>query len=204
MTTLLIDRFSFAERLSHWLSAICFLYAAFTGLALWSPRLFWLSGVFGGGETVRAWHPWAGLFFTAALGVMFARWARQMQLDEDDQLWLAKGHLYAQNLHDGIPESGRFNAGQKLLFWTQSASAFFLLLSGVVMWFPEVAPRSLRLISVLVHPICATVSIAGVIVHLYMSTMAVPGSLQAMMHGKVRHGWARSHHGKWYRDVSGK
>ena len=45
-----IDRFSFAERASHWISAACFLYAALTGLALWSPKLFWLSGVFGGGE----------------------------------------------------------------------------------------------------------------------------------------------------------
>jgi len=142
MTTKSIERFSFAERASHWISALCFLYAAFTGLALWSPRLFWLSGVFGGGETVRAWHPWAGLIFTCALGVMFKRWAGQMQLDQDDQVWLAKSHLYAQNLEVDIPESGRFNAGQKMMFWLQSASAFFLLLSGVVIWFPEQAPRT--------------------------------------------------------------
>lgn len=199
-----IERFSFAERASHWISALCFLYAAFTGLALWSPRLFWLSGVFGGGETVRAWHPWAGLFFAIALGVMFRRWAKEMQLDEEDQVWLSKSALYAQNIEEGIPESGRFNAGQKMMFWLQSASAFFLLLSGVVIWFPEVAPRSLRLIAVLVHPASAAVSLVGIIVHFYMSTMAVPGSMGAMVRGKVSEGWARSHHGKWYREVTGR
>ena len=199
-----IERFSFAERASHWTSALCFLYATFTGLALWSPRLFWLSGVFGGGDTVRAWHPWGGLFFVIALGVMFRRWAGQMQLDADDQIWLAKSHLYAQNEEAGIPESGRFNAGQKLMFWLQSASAFFLLLSGVVIWFPEVAPRSLRLTAILLHPVCAAVSMGGIMVHFYMSTMAVPGSMTAMVRGTVSNGWARSHHGKWYRDLSGK
>lgn len=204
MTTKSIERFSFAERVSHWTSAACFLYAAFTGLALWSPKLFWLSGVFGGGETVRAWHPWAGLFFSLALGIMFRRWAAQMQLDQDDQEWLAKSHLYAQNLEAGIPESGRFNAGQKMLFWVQSASAFFLLLSGVVIWFPEVMPRALRLTALLLHPVCAAVSIGGIIVHIYMSTMAVPGALDAMVHGKVTPGWARSHHGKWFRQVAGR
>ena len=112
--------------------------------------------------------------------------------------------MYAQNLGTGIPESGRFNAGQKMMFWLQSASAFFLLLSGVVIWFPEVAPRSLRLIAILLHPVCAAVSMAGIIVHFYMSTLAVPGALHAMVHGKVSAGWARSHHGKWYRDVSGR
>jgi len=199
-----IERFSFVERVSHWTSALCFLYAAFTGLALWSPRLFWLSGVFGGGETVRAWHPWAGLFFSVALGVMFRRWSAQMQLDTDDEIWLAKSHLYAQNLEVDIPESGRFNAGQKMLFWMQSASAFFLLLSGIVIWFPEVAPRTLRLIALLMHPVCAAVSIGGIMVHFYMSMFAVPGALDAMVHGKVSEGWARSHHGKWYRQVTGR
>ncbi|HEU0121531.1 MAG TPA: formate dehydrogenase subunit gamma [Bryobacteraceae bacterium] len=196
-----IERFTFAERASHWISALCFLYAAFTGLALWSPRLFWLSGVFGGGETVRAWHPWGGLFFFLALGVMFRRWFRQMYLDTDDQTWLAKSHLYAQNMEVDVPESGRFNAGQKMMFWLQSASAVFLLLSGIVIWFPEVAPRSLRLIAVLLHPVCAAVSMGGIMVHFYMSTFAVPGSLDAMIHGNVSEGWARSHHGKWYREV---
>ncbi|MBM3788129.1 MAG: formate dehydrogenase subunit gamma [Acidobacteria bacterium] len=202
--TKLIDRFSFAERASHWVSAACFLYAMFTGLALWSPRLFWMSGVFGGGETVRAWHPWAGMFFAAALGVMFRRWSAQMRLDADDRVWLAKSHLYAQNIEAGMPESGRFNAGQKMLFWTQTAAALTLVITGIVLWFPESMPRALRLGAILLHPAAASVSIGGIIVHIYMSTIGVPGALQAMVRGRVTAGWARSHHGKWYREVAGR
>jgi cytochrome b subunit of formate dehydrogenase len=56
-----ITRFTFEERAVHWLAALSFLYAALTGLALWSPRLFWLSSIFGGGVTVRSWHPWYDL-----------------------------------------------------------------------------------------------------------------------------------------------
>ena len=55
-----VPRFSFEERAIHWLAALSFLYAALTGLALWSPRLFWLASIFGGGNTVRGWHPWGG------------------------------------------------------------------------------------------------------------------------------------------------
>ena len=58
MTERRIERFSFIERMMHWLAALSFLYAALTGLALWSHRLYWLAAVFGGGETVRGWHPW--------------------------------------------------------------------------------------------------------------------------------------------------
>ena len=68
-------RFSFAERATHWMAALSFLYAAFSGLALWSPHLFWLSSVLGGGETVRRWHPWGGVLFGVALGLMFRNWA---------------------------------------------------------------------------------------------------------------------------------
>lgn len=55
-----VHRFSFYERVVHWLTALSFLYAALTGLALWSPRLYWIAAVFEGGETVRAWHPLGG------------------------------------------------------------------------------------------------------------------------------------------------
>lgn len=199
-----VKRFSFAERASHWLSAASFLYAAFTGLALWSPKLYFLAGVFGGGDTVRGWHPWAGMIFAVALGVMFRRWARQMQLDADDMVWLSKSHLYAQNVEVGLPDSGRFNAGQKMLFWTQSAGAAALLVTGVVLWFPELMPRWARLGAILLHPAAAAVSIGGIIVHVYMSTLAVPGALRAMVRGTVSEGWAKSHHPKWYREVSGR
>jgi formate dehydrogenase subunit gamma len=61
-------------------------------------------------------------------------------------------------------------------------------------------PRGLRLAAVLVHPSAAIVSIAGIVIHIYMGTAAVPGALRGMVDGWVSEGWARAHHPRWYRD----
>ncbi|MEE8586133.1 MAG: formate dehydrogenase subunit gamma [Acidobacteriota bacterium] len=197
-----VVRFSFSERLAHWLAALSFLYAGLTGLALWSPRLYWLASVFGGGATVRAWHPWGGVIFFAALGTMFVRWAGQMRLDREDRQWLGRAHRYAVHDESGLPEAGRFNAGQKALFWMQVCCTLLLLASGVALWFPSAVPQSLRLAAILIHPAVAVVSMAGIIVHIYMGTAAVPGAFRGMMQGWVTSGWARSHHPKWHREIS--
>lgn len=196
-----IERFSFVERLTHWLVAISFVYSGLSGTALWSQKMWWTAAVLGGGETIRAWHPIAGVIFGLLLATMFRRWARQMRLDADDREWLGKSVQYAMNDERGLPAAGRFNAGQKMLFWLQSTSAVFLFLSGMVLWFPEVMPRSLRLIAVLVHPLAAIASLGGIVVHIYMSIFVVPGALRAMTRGWVTGEWASSHHFKWFKQV---
>ncbi len=199
-----VSRFSVAERVTHWLVALSFLYAALTGLALWSPRLYWLAAVFGGGTTVRGWHPWGGVAFAVFFAVMFRRWRRQMALDGDDRRWLRLAHRFAVHDETGLPEAGRFNAGQKALFWTQGTSALLLVASGFVLWWPESMPRVLRLAALLLHPVAGVVSIAGLIVHIYMGTAAVPEAFRGMVQGWVRPGWAASHHPKWYRELRGR
>lgn len=196
-----IRRFSITERTVHWLVALAFLYVALTGLALWSPRLYWLAAIFGGGTTVQAWHPWGGVLFILFFFIMFRAWRKQMKLDTDDRRWLRLAHKYAVHDHAGLPEAGRFNAGQKSLFWIQGIAGVLLLLSGVVLWWPALMPRVLRDLAVLVHPIMAVISICGIIVHIYMGTAAVPGSLRGMTQGWVTPGWAASHHPKWYRET---
>lgn len=197
-----LPRFSFAERAAHWMSALSFLYAALTGLALWTPHLYWLSGILGGGEFIRRWHPWSGVLFTVVLGVMFRNWARDMRLDAEDRTWLQHAHRYAVHDDEGLPEPGRFNAGQKTLFWVQSVAALLLLATGAVLWLPELMPRTLRLAAIVIHPTVALVSILGIIVHIYMGTAAVPGAFRGMIQGWVHPAWARSHHPKWYRNVT--
>ena len=196
-----IPRFDATERVVHWAAALAFLYVALTGLALWSHKLYWLAAVFGGGPTVRAMHPWGGVVFALMMALMFRRWAAPMRLDADDRLWLRKAHKYATHNAAGLPETGRFNGGQKMLFWLQSIAAILLLASGVVLWFPETMPRALRLAAVLIHPLAAIAAIGGIIVHIYMGTAAVPGAFRGMIQGWVRPGWAASHHPKWYRET---
>ncbi len=197
-----VERFSLEERAVHWLVAACFLYAALTGLSLWSPSLYWLAGVLGGGETVRWGHPWGGVLFAAALGWMFRNWARQMRLDRDDREWLRNARAYAVHSDTGLPEAGRFNAGQKVLFWAQAAATVLLLASGAALWFPATSPRWLLESSVLVHPVAALVSLGGIIVHVYMGTAGVPGAFRSMVRGWVTPAWAAFHHPKWFRQVS--
>lgn len=197
-----LDRFNPSERMVHWMVAISFLYAALTGLSMWSLKMFWIASIFGGGETVRSMHPFGGTVFAIALGFIFRNWATQMKLDDGDREWLKQSPRYARNDESGMPESGKFNGGQKMLFWMQSVSALVLFFSGAILWFPELMPRMLRLTAVLVHPLAAIASIGGIIIHVYMSAFAVPGSLRAMLRGWVTPGWAKAHHAKWYREIT--
>jgi formate dehydrogenase subunit gamma len=201
MTERRIERFSFIERMMHWLAALSFLYAALTGLALWSHRLYWLAAVFGGGETVRGWHPWGGIVFTLTIGYMFQNWARQMKLDREDIQWLRRAHRYAIHDDKDLPEANKFNAGQKLLFWVQSVATILLLFSGTVLWWPHSMSQDFRLLAILIHPISAILSIGAIIVHIYMGTAAVPGAFRGMIQGWVRPEWASSHHPKWFREI---
>jgi formate dehydrogenase subunit gamma len=196
-----VTRFTLSERLIHWIVALSFLYAALTGLSLWSPRLYWLAAVLGGGVTVRIWHPLVGLLFVGIFAAMFLSWKRQMRLDKDDRRWLRLAHRYAAHDYAALPEAGRFNGGQKSLFWLQSVNGVLLLLSGIVLWWPESMSRPLREAAVLVHPIAGILSIAGLIVHIYMGTAATPGAFRGMTQGWVKPGWAASHHAKWYREI---
>lgn len=195
-------RFTLRERITHWCVAGSFVYAALTGLTLWTPALFPWTSLFGGGVLVRSGHPWAGVCFVAVLAAMTAAWARHMSLDADDRRWLGKAHKYAMHAEEVLPESGRFNAGQKMLFWTQAAGALVLLLSGLVLWWPSAMPRVLREWAILIHPVAALSSIVGIMVHVYMATAATPGSFRAMVSGKVSRRWAASHHPKWHRETS--
>jgi formate dehydrogenase subunit gamma len=106
---------------------------------------------------------------------------------------------YAVHDHAALPASGRFNAGQKMLFWSQVFTTLALFATGIVLWFPEVMPRGLRLAAILLHPLAAIGSIAGILVHIYMGTASVPYSMQAMLKGYVSPAWARSHHAKWHK-----
>ena len=196
-----VPRFSFEERAIHWLAALSFLYAALTGLALWSPRLFWLASIFGGRQHGAGLASLGRTDLLADSRLHVSKLGRQMRLDADDRAWLRQAHRYATHDEEGLPEAGRFNAGQKMLFWTQSVSTLFLFLSGLVLWFPETMPRSLRLAAILIHPIAAIISIGGIIVHIYMGTAAVPEAFRGMIQGWVRPAWAASHHPKWYREV---
>ncbi len=194
-------RYTMAERVVHWIVAVSFLYLLLTGLALFSPPFYWLAGLLGGGPAIRYWHPVVGVVFFAALVVMLLLWARDMKLEPHDREWLRHLREYAVGQEEAVPESGRFNAGQKLLFFLQFLAGVLLLASGVVLWFPLSFGRLLREASFVVHDLAATAAMGALILHVYMGVFVVRGSWEAMTRGTVSRRWAQVHHGRWYRQL---
>ena len=192
-----IVRYSFRERAVHLVAAAAYLYSLLTGLAFWTPTLYWLTVVLGGGYLSRLLHPWAGLAFTVSVVWMFAFWRRDMRTTADDRAWRQAIRHYIRNDDARVPAAGRFNYGQKLLFWLMFWGGVVLLLSGLALWFVADVPAGLRSLALFVHAAAALVTIGGFIVHVYMGIAVVPGGLSAIVHGEVTEEWARQHHPSW-------
>jgi formate dehydrogenase subunit gamma len=201
-----ILRYTFIERVNHWFGSLVYVYCLITGLAFWSPYMYWLAAIVGGGPSARFWHPWFGLAFTLSMFLMFWHWDRDMRITEADRRWSRAMKYYTENEDEKVPPAGRFNYGQKLFFWLMFYGVILLLISGIGLWFIEGIPwslRWLRYLAVTVHVAIALATIGGFIIHVYMSTAFVRGSFTAMMQGKVSRLWARTHHRLWYERVTG-
>jgi formate dehydrogenase gamma subunit len=131
-----ILRYTLGERINHWIAGLSYLYCLITGLAFWSPHLFWMAIIVGGGPTARFWHPWSGLVFTASVLWMYRIWRSDMLTTDTDRAWWKAVTYYVQNEDENLPPIGRFNYGQKMFFWLMFYGVI-LLLSGLALWFDE-------------------------------------------------------------------
>lgn len=202
-----ILRYSLPERVVHWISAIAYTYAMATGAAFYSPHLYWIAVILGGAPTSRYWHPWIALLFIAALVWMLRAWRGDMRITSNDREWgEAMGH-YIRNEDEDLPPIDRFNLGQKYFFWAMLGAGMVLLVSGAVLWFPEVIPwnwRGLRFAAILLHVSAALVTTGAFIIHVYMGTAVVRGGFTSIIRGEVSPAWAKTHHRLWYERVTGK
>jgi len=199
-----ILRYSFRERFVHWVAAASYLYLTLTGLAFWSPWLFWIAAVLGGATVARELHPWAGVLFLLTLLLMYVEWGSQMRTTENDRRWWRALSHYVRNEDEEMPAEERFNAGQKALFWGFFWCGIALLLSGLVLWFTESIPwnlRYLRYISVIVHPVAALLTIGLLMIHVYMGLAVERGAFGSVVRGDVSRAWAKHHHRIWYEQV---
>ncbi|MDZ3995166.1 formate dehydrogenase subunit gamma [Pseudomonas sp. Teo4] len=200
-----ILRYNANERSNHWVVAILFILAGLSGLALFHPALFWLSHLFGGGPWTRILHPFIGVaMFVFFLGLVLRFW-RANFITANDRLWLRRIDRVMLNKEEGVPPIGKYNAGQKLLFWTLLACMLVLLVSGVVIWrayFSHYFDIGAIRLATLLHALAAFVLILSIIVHIYAGIW-IKGSIGAMLHGWVSRTWARKHHELWYREVTG-
>jgi len=130
--------------------------------------------------------------------------------ERNDSVWMMKLRDVLGNREEGDPaltEVGKYNAGQKMVFWSMSVLIILLITSGVVIWdqyFSQFTSVEQKRIAVLVHSIAAIVAICVWIVHVY-AAIWVRGTIRAMTRGTVTGGWAWKHHRKWLRElVTGK
>ena len=175
-----ISRYTFVERVMHWIAGLAYIYVLMTGLAFWSPYLFWIAIFVGGAPTARFWHPWFGLLWFAAIIWMFVAWRQDMRTTAADREWAKHIGDYIRNEDENLPPIGRFNIGQKQFFWVMFYGGIALVLSGVAMWFVNDIPWSLRWVryaAVLVHVVAALLTIGGFIIHVYMGTAMVRGRI---------------------------
>lgn len=201
-----IQRYTSRERSNHWVVAIAFILAALSGLALFHPAFFFLTHLFGGGPWTRILHPFIGavmfLFFIA----MAARFWGHNRFTPADRQWMKRIKDVMCNRDQGLPELGKYNAGQKYLFWTMVVCMPVLLVSGIVIWQPWFAPFFpvwLLRAAVVVHALAAWIIVLGIVVHVY-AAIWVKGTIRAMTRGTVSEAWAKHHHRAWYRQMTGK
>jgi formate dehydrogenase subunit gamma len=202
----LIIRYTPNERTNHWITAISFVLLALSGLAMFHPAMSWLYALLGGGQWTRILHPFIGCVMFLSFLILALRFWHHNYLDRNDIQWMKQIGDVLTNQEEKLPEIGKYNAGQKLLFFTMVTCLLLLLASGVVIWrryFSVYFPIEIIRLAAVVHAAAAFVLIVGIVVHIY-AALWIKGSIGAMTRGTVTLGWARKHHPRWFKEIIGK
>jgi formate dehydrogenase subunit gamma len=170
-------------------------------MPIWTPVFGWMAHLFGGLTVCRLLHPWLGIAFFLASGVMLVHWIADMRLEPRDKEWLGPKAFAYMRYETDDQEVGKYNGGQKLFFWAAGLGALGLLLSGLLMWFPRAFPKLLVELSFLIHDVTFILFAVAIVLHIYLGTAAEPGTFGSMIRGTVTREWARLHHARWYREI---
>lgn len=181
--------------LNHWVLAISCILLGITGFAF----LFHLESVgsvFGGFETMKTVHNWVGVVFCVSLLIsMFQYLGDSLHYDADDAQWFKVAGGYLSHKVK-VPPMGKHNPGQKLYYLGIVIFGIAIALSGFGIWLMKDNP-TIMLLSHLVHNVAFIFFCIMVPVHIYLSTLANPGTFQIMMNGMVPLNLAKKRYPKW-------
>jgi formate dehydrogenase subunit gamma len=200
-----LPRYTASERTNHWLVALTFFLLALSGLVFFHPVFYPLGQLFGGGVWARILHPIFGVAMIIFFVSMFFRFRKICIMTRTDWEWLGHAREMMNGDDRNMPEAGKLNGGQKLLFWLLVACMALLVLSGVVIWrayFSFLFPESVIRFAAVVHAAAGAVMIALIIGHIYLAIWTRE-SIDAMLYGRVRRAWAKQHHPAWFREMTG-
>jgi formate dehydrogenase subunit gamma len=203
-----IERFTPVKRMAHWAMAISFVVLAVTGLIITFGKSLLLPLI---GYTLFSWlatlgktlHNFLGPVFAVALAVFIVLFIKDNIPRGHDAQWLAKFGGMLDRSGKTHVASGKFNAGEKALFWILVvALSITLVVTGLVLDFPNFdQSRSTMQTMNLIHMIAGLVATAMACFHIYLGTVGMQGAYEAMRYGYVDEKWAREHHEYWYHDV---
>jgi len=183
-------RFRAIERISHGIAMVTVTFLAITGF-------FFLLGQYDPlGPWARTWHTYFGYVACVGVVMMFVCWVAFMFPAKGDLKWLLKAGGYLGGVKGHVP-AGKFNAGQKILFWLAILASGTCGVTGVVMGLNRGVHFEGQELFYTLHDISALVMIMVLIAHVYLAGFVVPHSLRAIFGGKVSDVWAREHHSLW-------
>lgn len=204
-----VRRYSGSARINHWIVAISFVLLMISGLSLFHPSLFFIGEtLFGGGQIMRWIHPWIGVALVIAFAGLFLRFFPANLPAFTDFVWLARIRQVLAGREEYLPEIGKYNAGQKFVFWGQAVLIAVLFVTGIGLWdeklpfFEQLTGYhptiDQRRIAAVIHATAAIVAILIWVTHVY-AAIWVRGTIPAMTKGSVTGGWGWRHHRKWLR-----
>jgi formate dehydrogenase subunit gamma len=202
-----IQRFRPVERWAHWTMGISFVVLGITGLILTFGKHVLIPVI---GYTLFAWlanaakiaHNFVSPIFLIALPIFIVLFLRDNLPKAHDVKWIAKAGGMLDKSGGHVP-SGRFNAGEKALFWLLVCTLCLILaVSGLVLLFPTFGQtRATMALANSVHMIAGLLGVAMASFHIYLGTIGMRGAYQAMRYGYVDEAWAREHHEIWFAEV---
>ena len=193
-------RFNAFERFSHWLTAVSFVVLGLTGLNITFGKLMLLPMIgpeaFSSlSQAAKYVHNFVSAAFVIGLVLIVALWIKDNIPRKVDVDWVKQGGGFIKSKH---APSGRFNAGEKLVFWFALGAGVAVTISGYLLIFPfYVADIEGMQIAQIVHSVIAVLFVAVIIAHIYIGTLGMEGAFEAMATGDVDLNWAKEHHDLW-------
>src|ERR1700754_3045492 len=133
-----IVRFKAFERFSHWLTAVSFVVLGLTGLNITFGKILLLPLIGPDAfstvsEVAKYAHNFTSFSFVAGLVLIIVIFFKDNIPEKVDLEWLKQGGGFIKNKH---APAGRFNPGEKAVYWLSLAAGVFVSVSGVVLLFP--------------------------------------------------------------------
>ena len=200
-------RFSSFERFSHWLTAASFVVLGLTGLNITFGKIVLLpiigpEAFSSMSEAAKYVHNYISAAFVIGLMLIVALWIKDNLPQKVDIEWIKQGGGFIKSKH---APSGRFNTGEKLVFWFALGAGAAVIISGCLLIFPfYVTDIAGMQIAQVVHAVIAVLFIAVIIAHIYLGTLGMEGAFEAMATGEVDLNWAKEHHDLWLEEQLAK